>query len=201
MRSAVTLPEGFTSFFWQSAAQEIGTYSLNMILLRAGLERLVAVEDSIPKQVPISPQEFSRFNRAMREYYGNGSRGLLIRIGRGSGQLLAQHLSFSCRLLVNWCSFLPKTWRVRRAISSLAGQMIYPGGGIVVSQAGSELLVTDLGSLASLGETAPQPICFSTIGLIRGVLGTVTSEELDVEEVSCKASGTEACQFSVRFSK
>jgi predicted hydrocarbon binding protein len=79
--------------------------------------------------------------------------------------------------------------------------MLYPGGGIVVSQAGSELLVTDFGSLAGLGETAPEPICFLTIGLIRGVLGTVTSEELDVEEVGCKALGTEACQFRVRFLK
>jgi predicted hydrocarbon binding protein len=201
MTSPDTLPEGFTWTFWQSAAQETGVYSLNMILLRAGLGKLVAAENSLPKRLPVSAGDFSLFNRAMREYYGSGARGLLIRTGRGAGHLMAQHLSLSCRLVVNWCRFLPKTWRVRRVLNSLADQIRYPDGGIVFSQAGGEIRVTDFGSLASLGQTAPEPICFTTVGLIHGVLDIVTGEELEVEEVSCTAVGGEACQFRVRFLK
>lgn len=193
------LPDGFSWCFWQSAAQEIGMYSLNMVLLRAGLGRLVTAESSLPKRLPVTAGEFALFNQAVRDYFGSGGRGMLIRTGRGAGHNMAQHLSLSCRLVVNWCRFLPKSWRVRRVLSSLADQLRFPGGGIIFTQSGGEILVTDLGSLASLDQTAREPICYTTVGLIRGVLEAVIAEQFDVEEVSCMAVGADACQFRVKF--
>jgi predicted hydrocarbon binding protein len=199
MTELTFLPDGFTWSFWQSAAQEIGIYSLNMILLRAGLERLVTAENNLPKRLPVSIGEFVLFNQAVRDYFGSGGRGLLIRTGKGAGYNMVKHLSLSCRLVVNWCRFLPKAWRIRRVLSSLADQLRFPGGGITFTQSGREVLVTDLGSLASLGQTAREPICFTTVGLIRGVLEAAIGEEFDVEEVSCTAVGAKDCQFRVKL--
>lgn len=199
MTEQTLLPDGFSWSFWQSAAQEIGIYSLNMILLRAGLGHLVTAENSLPKRLPVSVREFALFNRAVRDYFGSGGRGLLIRTGKVAGYNLAKHLSLSCRLVVNWCRFLPKAWRVRRVLNSLADQLRFPGGGIIFTQSGGEILVTDIGSLACLDQTATEPICFTTLGLIRGVLESVIGEAFDVEEVSCTAVGAEACQFQVKF--
>ena len=64
-----------------------------------------------------------------------------------------------------------------------------------------DLLLADHASPATAGSRADAPICFVTQGLIRESLHWATGQNYDVEETSCKALGTNACEFKITTGK
>ena len=193
------LPDGFIWSYWQATAQEIGLYSLNMIMLRAGLGRIVVAEKSLPKREPVSVAEFGHFQQALREYYGRGARGLLTRIGRGAWREMSQNLHIYRRIVVNFLRFLPASIGVRLVLNNLAAFLRYSGSWMSVQGSGKDLSFVDFSGLASFGQTAGEPVCWTMVGLIHGALESIAGKEYEIDEVSCRAAGSEACKFYIKF--
>ena len=192
------LPDGYIWSFWQAAGQEIGLYSLNMILLKAGLEKMVVAEKSLPRRIPVSVFELGLFQRSLRQYYGRGARGLLTRIGRETWRKMSRDLPYSRRLMVRFFRFMPPWLGTRLALNNLVFLLRYPGSWVVVNAPGSDLYYMDFSGLGCLEQEAGEPVCWTTVGLIHGVLESITRQEYEVEELACRAAGSETCKFRIR---
>ena len=192
------LPKEFTWSFWQAVAQEIGAYSLNMILLKAGLEKFVERETSLPRREPLSAEEFGLFQRALGEYYGRGARGLLTRAGAGAWRLTQKKLPLGRKLLIGVLHLLPPALSARLVLRNLAVLLHYPGDWAAVKPAGREYSYKAFFGLGCAEQAANEPVCWTMVGLLREALESVTRRTYEVEEVACRAAGAETCMFRIR---
>ena len=64
-----------------------------------------------------------------------------------------------------------------------------------------DLLLVDRASPTTTDARAESPICFVTQGLIRESLLWATGQNHDVDEISCKACGANACEFKIVSAK
>jgi hypothetical protein len=195
----IFLPDLFMRGFWQAAAQEMSVYSLNMILLRAGLEKLIEGEEDLPKPAQVSVLEFGLFQHALREYYGRGARGLLIRAGRGTWESMAKNLSWQRAIQLRLIPYLPCSYKTRLALKQLCGLLSNPGSWMQVSREGKDYYYTDCSGLGISEPMVEEPACWTMLGLIQGALESVTKRAFEVEEVSCRGAGGEACKFRIHF--
>jgi predicted hydrocarbon binding protein len=60
-----------------------------------------------------------------------------------------------------------------------------------------DLLLADKTSPGTLGQNESEPICYVTLGLLRECLFWATGQEHDIEEISCRANGAQACEFKI----
>jgi predicted hydrocarbon binding protein len=74
-------------------------------------------------------------------------------------------------------------------------------GDITVHNVDLDLLLIDHVSPAAEGQHDSTPICYVTQGLIRESLIWATGQDFDVEEISCKAMGQDACEFRISAGK
>jgi hypothetical protein len=195
----IYLPNLFIQSFWQAAAQEMSVYSLNMILLRAGLEKFIEGEKDLPKTAQVSLFEFGLFQHALREYYGRGARGLLIRAGRGTWEIMAKNLSWQRTFQSHLIPYLPFSYKTRLVLNQLRALLSYPGSWTQVYREGRDFYYTDCSGLGLCEPMVGEPVCWTMLGLIQGGLESVTNRAFEVDEVSCRGSGSEACKFRVHF--
>jgi hypothetical protein len=195
----IFLPDLFIRSFWQAAAQEMSVYSLNMILLRAGLDKFVEGEKDLPKTAQVSVSEFGLFQHALREYYGRGARGLLTRAGRGTWEIMAHNLPWQRALHSHLLHYLPFSYKTRLALNQLRTLLSYPGSWTQVSREGRDLYYLDCSGLGISELKVGEPVCWTMLGLIQGALESVTYRSFEVDEVSCREAGSEACKFRVHF--
>ena len=197
--SETFLPSLFIRSFWQAASQEMGVYSLNMILINAGLSKFVEEEEILPVSGQVSDNEFGLFQRAMREYFGRGARGILTRTGRGTWKIMVKNLSRRQALLMEFIHYLPFSYRTWLVLNQLRALMTCQGGWTQVVREGQDLYYLDCSGLGIGEQNVGEPACWTMLGLIEGALESVTQRAFDVEEVSCRSAGSEACKFRIRF--
>jgi predicted hydrocarbon binding protein len=193
------LSDFFIHSFWQAAAQEMSVYSLNMILLMAGFDQFVEGENELPKPLQVSVSEFGLFQHALREYYGRGARGLLTRAGCGTWGIMAQNLPWQQALLKDLIPFLPFSFKTWLALNQLRALLSFPGSWTHVNRVGGDLYYLDYSSLGISEQNGREQTCWIMIGLIQGTLERVTNRVFEVEEVSCRRAGSEACKFRIHF--
>jgi len=195
----IFLPDLFIGSFWQAAAQEMSVYSLNMILLRAGLEKFVEGEKDLPKPTQVSVFEFGLFQHALREYYGRGARGLLIRAGRGTWEIMAKSQSWQRAIQSHLIPYLPFSYKTGLGLNQLCRLLSHPGSRPQVTKEGQDLYYLDCTGLGISEPAVGEPVCWTMLGLIQGALESVTKRAFEVEEVACRGTGAEACKFRVHF--
>jgi predicted hydrocarbon binding protein len=183
----------------QAIDEEMGGYSLRMMLRNAGLERYI---DELPpdnQQTEVYASEYAILLRSIRDYYGSGSRGSLTRIGRATWRRLIASAPLIRRvefLLLPLLSLIP---RCQRALNYLANCMQEPDGEVSVHLLDTDLIFVDRSSDSTFGQDEGKPICWITLGMIQAALGGITSKDQDVEEITCRAEGEDACKFRVRL--
>ncbi|HEX6033030.1 MAG TPA: V4R domain-containing protein, partial [Anaerolineales bacterium] len=93
---------------------------------------------------------------------------------------------------------MPLATRRRKAILELLARLIgAQADDITVHTLDLDLMVVDHASPAAQGQNVTRPICFVTQGLIRESLSWATGQGFDVEEISCKATGKDTCEFRI----
>jgi hypothetical protein len=197
--SETFLPDLFIRSFWQAASQEMGVYSLNMILMNAGLAKFVESEGVLPKSGQVSETEFGLFQHALRAYFGRGARGILTRTGRGTWEIMVENLPRRQAFIMDFIHYLPfsnKTWLV---LNQLRALLACQGSWTQVYREGNDLYYMDCIGLGIGEQNIGEPVCWTMLGLIEGALESVTHRAFDIEEVSCRGAGSEACKFRVRF--
>lgn len=184
--------------FVETVAVELGTDQFNAILALSKLPSEWAKPGTFLKMgADESANTYASLQAAIRTYYGRGARGVLIRVGQRLWNHLLEDAALGGKAQAALIKRLPLAAR-RKPILELLGRLI--GGqssDITVHTLDLDLLLVDHASPAARGISSSTPICFVTQGLIRESLSWGTGYGHDVEEISCKATGGNACEFKI----
>jgi predicted hydrocarbon binding protein len=140
---------------------------------------------------------YAKIQQLLRIYYGRGARGSLLRIGQNLWGPVLHEQGILDRVLAAGMKFLPTGSRHQPALDLLAKIMRGGEGSVSVHKLDLNLLFVDSSSPTTVDLNELQPVCFVTLGLIRGVLYWATGVNYDVEETSCRAMGNDACEFKI----
>jgi predicted hydrocarbon binding protein len=145
-----------------------------------------------------SAKTYAALQAAMRTYYGRGARGVLLRVGQRLWNFLLDDAALGGKAQAAFVKRLPLMTRRRKAILELLARLIgAQANDITVHTLDLDLLLVDHASPATDSQHDSHPICFVTQGLIRESLVWATGQNFDVEEISCKATGKESCEFKI----
>ena len=188
--------------FVETAAVELGPHQFNVMLALSKLPTEWANSQTFLKMdTTESAKVYASLQAAMRTYYGRGARGILLRVGQRLWHHLLEDAALGGKTQAALIKRLPLMTRRKSVLELLARLIGTQSNDITVHTLDLDLLFVDHSSPAAEGQHDSHPICFVTQGLIRESLFWATKQGFDVEEISCKAMGKEACEFRVSAGK
>ncbi|HZJ21828.1 MAG TPA: V4R domain-containing protein [Anaerolineales bacterium] len=184
--------------FAETVAVELGADQFNAILTMSKLPAEWARPGTFLKMDSVeAANTYASLQAALRAYYGRGARGVLVRVGQRLWNQLLEDAALGGRAQAELIKRLPINMR-RKSTLELLGRVIGNGSGaITVHTLDRDLLLVDHASPSAQNTRGTAPICFVTLGLIRESLAWGTGQEHDVEEISCKATGKNTCEFKI----
>lgn len=144
-----------------------------------------------------SAHVYAALQAAMRIYFGRGARGVLLRVGQRLWNRLLEDAALGGKAQAALIKRLPLTTRRRSTLELLAKFIGSASGDIAIHTLDIDLLLVDHASPTTHDQSSSAPICFVTQGLIRESLFWSTGQGYDVVEISCKATGENACEFKI----
>ncbi len=192
------LPRRYSRIFLAAAENEVGAYSLEMLVRAAKLESLTQKFAARKISSQLAASELAALLNTMRTYYGSGARGSLNRVGRSvwHAAIAETPRGRMTRLIIRR---MPPFARSRFALGILARLMRKPAGNVSVHLLDTNILLMDTTSNATYNQQADQVVCWYSIGLIQATLYWALEEEKIVEEIACRATGAEACKFHIQL--
>ena len=184
--------------FAETVAVELGGEQFSAMLDLANLPQEWKKSGNFLKMSSVdSAHVYAALQAAMRTYFGRGARGVLLRVGQRLWDRLLDDAALGGKAQAALIKRLPLTTR-RRTTLELLGKFIGgDAGDITVHTLDIDLLLVDHASPTTHDQTSSTPICFVTQGLIRESLFWSTGQGYDVAEISCKATGENACEFKI----
>ena len=184
--------------FVETVAMELGADQFNAMLALSKLPSEWARADTFLKiDSTESANAYASLQDAIRTYYGRGARGVLVRVGQRLWNHLLEDAALGGKTQAVLIKRLPLAAR-RKSTLELLGRLIgSQAGDITVHTLDLDLLLVDHISPAARHVHAPSPVCFVTQGLIRESLFWATGQGHDVEEISCRATGRNTCEFKI----
>jgi len=184
--------------FAETMAVELGTDQFNAMLALTNLPSEWANPDTFLKLDSVqSANTYTSLQAALRAYYGRGARGVLVRVGQRLWNYLLEDASLGGKAQAALIKRLPLTARRKSALELLGRSIGDQPGDITVHTLDLDLLFVDHVSPTAHAVRNSAPICFVTLGLIRESLLWGTGQRHDVEEISCKATGKNTCEFKI----
>ncbi|KAF0108373.1 MAG: 4-vinyl reductase 4VR [Anaerolineaceae bacterium] len=184
--------------FVHATFEEVGVDKLPQVLASAGLSPAVVEAESINRLDGRAAAElYARLQQALRQFYGRGARGTLLRIGRSIWGRMTAEASFLEKAELEIIRRLPVPARRRRTVDLVAGSLRAGSESTTVHLLDTDLLLVDRSAAAAAGQESAAPICFVTLGLLEAALYWATGQPADVEEIACRAMGAPACEFKV----
>jgi predicted hydrocarbon binding protein len=200
--SGVKLSSKVLHRFVETVAAELGTDQFKAVMSLSRLPPEWTKPESFLSMSPIdSAKAYASIQAAMRTYYGRGARGVLVRVGQHMWGYLLEDAAFGNKAQAALIKRLPLSMRRKSILELLAKFIGLDSGDITIHTLDLDLLLADHTSPTADGQAAPVPICFVTQGLIRESLLWATGRDHDVEETSCKATGRDACEFTITVGK
>jgi predicted hydrocarbon binding protein len=195
---ASAFPAGIMHSFVETLSAEVGQDTLSAVLVKAGLPvewsdaaHFRSVDDEQ------AAQYYARLQSALRKYYGRGARGILLRIGSKLWERLLNDAALGVKAQAAFIRRLPRSLRRRPALELLARMLAAHPQDISVHTLDLDLLFVDHVSPTTIEQSDPEPICFVTLGLIRECVFSVTGQEHDIEERTCRVLGAAQCEFKI----
>ena len=188
--------------FVETVAVELGTDQFNGVLALSKLPPEWASPETFLKMDPTeAARTYATLQAALRTYYGRGARGVLLRVGQRLWNFLLDDAALGGKAQAALIKRLPLAARRKSILELLARLVGNQPGDMVVHNQDLDLLLADHASPTAESQHDPTPICFVTQGLIRESLFWATGQGFDVEEISCKATGKETCEFKIMAGK
>ena len=186
--------------FLESAAREVGADTLSTILADNHLSPgLLDGDTHTGFNGGQAAGDYAALQQALRKSYGHGARGILLRVGVDMWDRMTSQAGFLEKTELEIARRLPVPARRRRMLEMVAGLLQAGGSSASVHTLDLDLLLVDRSAAATVHQTSNEPICFVTLGLIQGALVWATGQEVDVEEIACKAAGAPACEFKIKL--
>jgi predicted hydrocarbon binding protein len=197
--STFLLPPRVLGLFIETLNAEVGRDTAQMVLAEVGVSSDLLQPELVSELGHAAAAEhYAQIQSALRRYYGRGARGILLRIGRLLWTRMLETAPLSYKARIGLVKSLPPSLRRKPALELLAAFLRGQPGGVTVHTLDNDLMLVDHGGAASAGQRESQTICYTTLGLIQECLFWATGHEHDMEEVSCRANGGDACEFKIR---
>jgi predicted hydrocarbon binding protein len=188
--------------FVETVAVELGTDQFNGMLALSKLPPEWASPETFLKMDPTeAAKTYATLQAALRTYYGRGARGVLLRVGQRLWNFLLDDAALGGKAQAALIKRLPLAARRKSILELLTRLVGNQPGDMVVHNQDLDLLLVDHASPTAESQHDSTPICFVTQGLIRESLFWATGQGFDVEEISCKATGKETCEFKIMAGK
>lgn len=184
--------------FVEAVSSELGPDQFRAMLSLSQLPAEWAVPETFMRTDPTeSAKIYASLQSALRTYYGRGARGVLLRVGQRLWNLLLEDAALTGKAQAALIKRLPLAARRKSILELLARSIGTQSGDVTVYTLDLDLVLVDHVSPAALSQDTSAPICYVTQGLIRASLFWATGYTFDVEEISCKAMGQNACEFKI----
>lgn len=181
----------------QAIEEEMGGHSLRRMLRSAGLKRYLGEFPPLNNQTEAFASEISALGQVIRAYYGQGARGSLNRIGHAVWRRIAAEAPWSLKVRLFTLRVLPETNRCMKVLQVIVDEMRYPDGQISLHLADTDIIYVDRSSDFTYGQSSEENICWATGGMIQEALSWAMGLEYDIDEIACRATGAETCQFKI----
>lgn len=195
------LPVRFFRLFLEALNAELGDRALTAVLEKADLDPQLINPEAVSRLTNVTAAEtYARIQHALRVYYGRGARGTLLRIGRVLWGRLLENASLPEKAQAQLARSIPTGLRMKAVLDLLARLMREKNTDVTVHTLDVDLLLADHVGASTTGQKENAPICSVTLGLIEEALIWASGHEYDVEEITCRAAGGDACEFRVKVS-
>ena len=202
MSTSPSLAPRFFRLFLETLSADLGAKTLAVVLEKASLRADMIDPQAVSGYTGVAAAEtYARIHHALRIYYGRGARGILLRIGRLLWGRLLDNASLAEKAQAQLARTLPVGLRLKPILEVLARLIRQESAHVTVHTLDLDLLLADHVGAATVGQKENAPICFVTLGLIQEALVWVSGREYDVEEVSCRATDGDACEFKITVEK
>ena len=182
----------------QAIEDEMGGQSLRMVLRQAGLERYLTRLPQLDDQTVAYASELAALQQAIRTYYGSGARGSLNRIGHATWKRIVAEAQLGRKIRLLLIRWMPLTRRTSGILGELTAEIRGAEGKISLTLEDPSLLIIDETSDFTYGQSDVEPICWVIQGMIEEALTWGRSQDFDVEEYVCRATGAAACKFRIQ---
>jgi predicted hydrocarbon binding protein len=190
------LPVRYVYQVLRAIETEIGAYSLQLMQQQAGLLPCTSRLRTSPSPA-YQVSEFAALQKSIRDYYGQGARGILNRAGHQVWHTMIREASPVQKVKLLLARLLPIPTRCRVALELLVTTLRLQDSQITLQKSDKEWILTDTSSISTYGQTAENPICWLTLGEIQEALAWAGRGTCDVEEIACLAAGSETCKFRI----
>jgi predicted hydrocarbon binding protein len=184
--------------FAETVASELGGEQFNGMLSVANLPADWKNPETFRAMSPgDSAHVYAALQNAMRNYFGRGARGVLLRVGQRLWNHLLEDAGLGIKAQAAVIKRFPLATR-RKPTLELLGKFIGPRvDDITIHTLDLDLLLIDHASPSTHDQQSASPVCFVTQGLIRESLFWSTGKAYDVDEIHCKAQGEHSCEFKI----
>lgn len=177
----------------------MGADNLASILEKAGLSLLLSDPAAVARvDASAAAEAYAGFQQSLRLYYGRGARGTLMRVGSQFWKRLLEEAPLTVKPQIPIARALATAAHPKPALDLLAHLLSAKAGDITVHTLDLDLLLVDHASPSTIKQSDDEPICWVTLGLVRECLHWATGREYDISETSCRANGSEQCEFHVK---
>ena len=182
-----------------SSEEVMGTNGLHAVLRASALTRFI---DNLPAndlEPAIKSSEYAGLMRAIEEFYGRASKGMLRRIGKASFQYGVREQAALLGIAGVAVKLLPERQRIKFILNGLANALkkTNPEVDAWVDEQGDTLAYVEKTCSICWGRQSDQPICHLYVGSVSEAVLWVTGIEHEVVETHCVAKGDDYCRFEV----
>jgi predicted hydrocarbon binding protein len=179
----------------------VGTRGTGIILRQAGLAQYINnYPPSDTKRGGHQLRYMSQINRALFDIYGRrGARAILRRSGRSraldaiaENGLLANATKLAAR-------FLPRRMKVKLMLDTAAREYSEQlSTNVKIEEDAKFFYWSDPMCGNCVDWQSDQPVCFTTVGFIHGLLAWILEDDnFIVEETACRAKGDAVCKYRI----
>jgi len=184
--------------FVRTLTAELGADNYSAVLDKAGIT-LPNLDPKVGATIPAdaASHAYADLQLAIRTYYGRGARGTLLRVGAHLWTNLMDEAPFTLKPQISLTRGLASKKNPKPALDLLARLYSTHAGDITAHSLDRELMLVDHTSPTTLDQQDNEPICWTTLGMIRECLLWATDLEFDVSETTCRAFSGKQCQFQI----
>ncbi len=182
------------------AVEEVlGKRGLRAVLNMAGLRRFIDDYPPSDLEMDVTYSEYAAVEEALMDVCGRrGARGMLMRVGRATFRYGLEEQPAVLGLAGLALRFLPMRSRVKLILERVADasqQAVNQPIHIEEQEDCFIYVATDCPCRFMVPKE--RPACFVTVGAIQEALRWGTGKDFEVEEITCIATGQDACRYRI----
>lgn len=198
--SGLFYPNRFARLFLLAMEAVMGEASLHTVLTMSGLNHLI---QSPPPDTMVREFDFAHLSAISQQlevlFGARGGRSMALRIGREMFAIGLNRFGAFAGMTDPAYIALPLDTRAILGIQTLAAVFSnFSDQTSTVKITSDAYLFEVINSPMAWGRTADRPVCHAIVGILQeGLNWSTNGHEFHVQEIACRASGSDMCLFKI----